>query len=92
MSQLDDDEIDALTEKSQTNYLALADISDAFDDSIVGSPSPKKKPSHQRDEKLSELFKSARLEDEDGDTFELEFKQNKRNYYLEKFNLSLVSE
>ena len=75
-------------------YMALADVSDAFDDSAFDTSQRTLELESGNDKKLESLFGDLGFKDLDGgeELFELEFRQHKRAYYVEKFEVPVADE
>ncbi len=72
--------------------MALADVSDAFDDSLVSSPP--RALDEESGEELEKIFGDMGIKEKDGgeELFEMEFRQHKRAYYTEKFDIPTADE
>ncbi|XP_065061196.1 5'-3' exoribonuclease 1-like [Rhopilema esculentum] len=75
-------------------YMALADVSDAFDDSAFDTSQRTLELESGNDEKLERLFGDLGFKDLDGgeELFDLEFRQHKRAYYVEKFEVPVADD
>ena len=90
MSQVEDD----IMMPVRNPYMALADVSDAFDDSLMSSPQRIVDNDDMEDDELENRFSGLGFKDTEGgeDIFELEFRQHKRAYYIEKFDIPVADE
>lgn len=78
--------------KLQNPYEPLANISGAYDDYSFDESPLKPTDSLVNDTVVIEDNREEDVEIEDEETFELEFKQHKRHYYMEKFDMDIVDE
>ena len=78
--------------KLQNPYEPLANISGVYDDYSFDESPLKSTTSLVDDTVVIEDNREEDVEIEDEETFELEFKQHKRHYYMEKFDMDIVDE
>ena len=76
--------------KQQNPYEALSNISGAFEEFSFNESPQKPVTSLLRNDDDGEHRDDVDVEVEDEETFELEFKQHKRHYYMEKFDMDIV--
>ena len=88
VSQVEDDILFPV----KNRYMALADVSDGFDDSLTDQSI--RELESRNEEQLEALFGGLGFKDSDGgeELFELEFKQHKRAYYIDKFEVPMADE
>lgn len=75
-------------------FMALADVPVQYQGSVVEQASAKDLDDSKGDEQLQALFGELGFKESDGgeDLFEMEFRQHKRAYYIEKFEVPVADE